>query len=77
MALRQSDPDPGSSTELWEVVRGLPRRQREAVVLHYAVDLPVAEVAAAMGCREGTAKAHLAQAREALRKQLEGTRDEQ
>lgn len=70
-----SDPDAQSATELWEVVRSLPRRQREAVVLYYVVDLSLSEVAAAMGCREGTVKAHLAQARQALRHLLEGARD--
>jgi DNA-directed RNA polymerase specialized sigma24 family protein len=34
------------------------------------VDLPVEEVAKAMGCREGTARAHLARAREALQRAL-------
>jgi RNA polymerase sigma-70 factor, ECF subfamily len=53
--------------------RALPRRQREAVTLHYLVDLPVAQVARLMGCREGTVKAHLAHARKALRAQLEGS----
>lgn len=45
----------------------LPSRQRQAVVLRYFADLPVAEVAAAMGCRPGTVKAHLHQAVAALR----------
>jgi RNA polymerase sigma-70 factor, ECF subfamily len=65
--------DASGSVELWQVVRALPRRQREAVTLHYLVDLPVAEVARLMGCREGTVKAHLAHARKALRAQLEGS----
>jgi RNA polymerase sigma-70 factor (ECF subfamily) len=65
-----------SATELWHVVGLLPRRQREAVVLHYVIDLPVSEVAAAMGCREGTVKAHLAHARDALRGHLEGAKDD-
>ena len=65
--------DASGSVELWQVVRALPRRQREAVALHYLVDLPVVEVARLMGCREGTVKAHLAHARKALRAQLEGS----
>jgi RNA polymerase sigma-70 factor (ECF subfamily) len=68
--------DAAGAVELWQVVRALPRRQREAVTLHYLADLPVAEVARLMGCREGTVKAHLAHAREALRAQLEGARDD-
>ena len=68
--------DAAGAVELWQVVRGLPRRQREAVALHYLADLPVAEVARLMGCRAGTVKAHLAHAREALRVQLEGARND-
>lgn len=69
-------PDPDAAVDLWRAVGALPRRQQEAVVLRYALDLPVADVAAAMGCAEGTAKAHLARARNSLRDQLEGVRDE-
>jgi RNA polymerase sigma-70 factor, ECF subfamily len=65
--------DAAGAVELWQVVRALPRRQREAVALHYLADLPVAEVGRLMGCREGTVKAHLAHARKALRAQLEGS----
>jgi RNA polymerase sigma-70 factor (ECF subfamily) len=68
--------DESGSVELWQVVRALPRRQREAVALHYLADLPVARVARLMGCREGTVKAHLAHAREALRGQLEEVRND-
>ncbi|HEX7133350.1 MAG TPA: sigma-70 family RNA polymerase sigma factor [Iamia sp.] len=45
----------------------LPPRQRQAVVLRFYGDLPVAEVARAMGCRPGTVKAHLHQGLAALR----------
>jgi DNA-directed RNA polymerase specialized sigma24 family protein len=57
-------------------VRVLPRRQQEAVLLHYAADLPLWDVAGAMKCEEGTVKAHLAKAREALRRMREGALDE-
>lgn len=52
-------------------LRQLPLRQRTAVVLFYLGDLPVAQIAHLMKISEGTVKAHLAQAREALRKSLE------
>lgn len=45
-------------------------RQRAAVVLHHLHDLPVAEVAAALGCSEGTAKTHLHRGRAALAEAL-------
>jgi len=61
--------DVAGRTDLWNAVGGLPRRQREATVLYYALDLPVAQVAAAMGCSEGAVKAHLFKARAALARQ--------
>jgi RNA polymerase sigma-70 factor (sigma-E family) len=39
-------------------LRGLPRRQREAVVLRYHADLTTADTAAAMGCSAGAVKAY-------------------
>jgi RNA polymerase sigma-70 factor, ECF subfamily len=59
--------DEEARIDLWEGIRGLPPKQQAAVILHYAIDLPIAEVAAAMGCAEGTVKAHLARARQSLR----------
>ena len=47
-------------------VRQLPRRQAQAVVLHYVDDLAVAQVAEVMGCAVGTVKSHLAAARPSL-----------
>ena len=49
----------------------LPIKQRTAIVLFYFADLPVADVAAAMGITEGSANQHLHRARETLRKKLE------
>jgi len=57
--------------DLWQAIRELPRRQAQAVVLYYIVDLPVAQVAEIMGCREGTAKAHLDRGRRSLARLLE------
>lgn len=45
--------------EFWDAVRRLPRRQAAAVTLYYLEDRSVADVAAALGCAEGTAKALL------------------
>jgi RNA polymerase sigma-70 factor (ECF subfamily) len=44
----------------------LPRAQRAAVVLFYLDDLPIDEVAAALGCRPATARVHLHRARARL-----------
>lgn len=41
-------------------------RQRTAAALHYLDDLPVAEIAEAMRCAEGTVKSHLHAARAAI-----------
>jgi RNA polymerase sigma-70 factor (ECF subfamily) len=43
----------------WAEVRKLPERQAHAVALFYLEDLPVADIAAVLGCAEGTVKAHL------------------
>lgn len=45
-------------------------RRRLAVELHYYVGLPIAEVAAVMGCADGTVRATLAAARAELRTTL-------
>lgn len=57
---------PAEAEAFWQAVRRLPRRQAQAAALRYHSDLSVAEVARAMGCAEGTAKAHLHAARRAL-----------
>lgn len=51
-------------------LRRLPRRQAQAAALRYVDDLPIAEVAAVMGCATGTAKAHLHAARRRLLAEL-------
>lgn len=66
--------DPAPSTEridVMEAVRGLPDRQREAVILYYLLDLSVGQVADQMGLSEGAIKAHLFKARSSLRGVLE------
>jgi len=49
----------------------LPRRQRQVVVLHYLLDLPVREVASQLSMPVGTVKSRLARARSALAAQLD------
>ena len=44
----------------------LPQPQRQVVALHYLLDMPVADVAAALGVPAGTVKARLSRARTTL-----------
>ena len=55
---------------LWKHVRGLPPRQRAALVLRYYEDLSEAETAQLMGCSVGTVKSQVATALGKLRDQL-------
>jgi RNA polymerase sigma-70 factor (ECF subfamily) len=65
----ESRPNPPGAEALVDLERALfrlPRRQREATVLRYYLDLDVREVAHALGMKEGTAKTTLHRARHAL-----------
>jgi RNA polymerase sigma-70 factor (sigma-E family) len=59
-----------TQADLVAVVRTLPTRQREALVLRYYLDLSEAQTAEAMGVTEGAVKSHTARALTALRRQL-------
>ncbi len=52
----------------------LPRRQRECVVLRYWLDLPVRDIAEALGIAEGSVKSHLHRGLAALETRLEELR---
>jgi RNA polymerase sigma-70 factor (sigma-E family) len=52
-------------------LRGLPGRQREAIVLRYYADLSEAEIAATMHISRGAVKSHTARGMAALRSALE------
>src|SRR5580704_17997740 len=52
-------------------LRGLPERQREAIVLRYYADLSEAEIAAAMRISRGAVKSHTARAMASLKAALE------
>lgn len=54
-------------TAVVEALAGLPRRQRESVVLRYYADLSVEQTAYAMGISSGSVKSHTARAMAALR----------
>ena len=74
-ARRQLDAPPPEVDEFWTLVRRLPHRQAAAIALYYLDDLSIAEIADALGCAEGTAKAHLHQARRALAEHLDQEHD--
>jgi RNA polymerase sigma-70 factor (sigma-E family) len=56
---------------LLDALRGLPLRQREALVLRYYADLSEADIANAMGISRGAVKSHTARGMSALRTVLE------
>jgi DNA-directed RNA polymerase specialized sigma24 family protein len=57
-------------TGLVQALGSLPVRQRQAIVLHYLADLPVAEIAQALAVPSGTVKSLLARGRRALAAKL-------
>lgn len=65
------DPERHETSRLvWKAIRGLPERQRAAVVLRYFEDLPEAEIAEALQCSVGTVKSQLSKARAKLERAL-------
>ncbi len=71
----QLEPLAPEHEQFWADLRSLPRRQAQSAALFYALDLSVAEVAATLGCAEGTVKAHLSRARAALADRLGDTEE--
>jgi RNA polymerase sigma-70 factor (ECF subfamily) len=55
---------------LADALRTLPVHQRQAIVLHHLVDLPLDEVSATLGVPTGTVKSWLARGRRALAARL-------
>jgi RNA polymerase sigma-70 factor (ECF subfamily) len=56
----------GERVDIVRALAALPIGQRQVVVLHHLLDLPVAEISAALGVPAGTVKSRLARARIAL-----------
>jgi RNA polymerase sigma factor (sigma-70 family) len=63
-----SDPEPGG--DIWAAVGALPPKQRAAVTLRYASDLPHTEIAAALGCSPEAARRSLHEGIKRLRKEF-------
>ena len=55
---------------VWEIVDELPDRQREVFLLRFAEEMPLEEIARALGREVGTVKAHLFRAVSAVRKRM-------
>jgi RNA polymerase sigma factor (sigma-70 family) len=62
--------DPEPDDEIWAAVGKLPPKQRAAVALRYASDLPHVEIAAALGCSPEAARRSLHEGIKRLRKEL-------
>jgi RNA polymerase sigma-70 factor, ECF subfamily len=62
---------PEPALELTRALANLPDRQRAAVVLHHAADLPVKEVAATLGVTSAAVRMNLTRGRRRLRELLE------
>lgn len=61
---------PAQDHEFWMAVRSLPKRQAQAVALHYLEDRPIADIAGILECAEGTVKVHLHKGRIRLAEKL-------
>lgn len=65
-------PDIETRTVVHTALSRIPARQRAVLVLRFLCDLPVAEVAAVLGCSEGNVKSQTARGLARLRGQLAG-----
>ncbi len=69
-------PGPGpDNVTIQAALRRLPMPQRQAVILHYLCDMPVADVAVVAGVPVGTIKTRLSRARTALAGLLDETEE--
>jgi RNA polymerase sigma-70 factor (ECF subfamily) len=74
LAVSSSDVEPGPDNSIRDLIARLPERQRIAVLLHYYAQLPLREVAHQMDRPEGSVRRWIAEARAALRVQIEEVR---
>jgi RNA polymerase sigma factor (sigma-70 family) len=63
------DRDP-ADREIWDEVANLPPKQRAAVTLRFASDLPHEEIAAALGCSPEAARRNLHEGLKRLREEM-------
>jgi RNA polymerase sigma factor (sigma-70 family) len=75
--IESANPDLAARVDIEAAISKLSRRQRQAVYLHYFVDLNIADVASVMDCSSGTVKSTLHDARKALATLLPEGRERQ
>jgi RNA polymerase sigma-70 factor (sigma-E family) len=70
---RPAPPDPAMlvADEMWDTLQVLPTRQRAAIVLRYYEDLPDAQIAELLGCREATVRTAIHRGLARLRKEID------
>ena len=61
---------PDADERMWRLVAALPRRQAQAIALHYLDDLDSRQIAAILDCAEATVRVHLHRGRLTLGRQL-------
>jgi RNA polymerase sigma factor (sigma-70 family) len=64
------DPSPDGSGELWRLVWTLPPKQRSAVVLRFATDMPYTEIGAMLDCSKEAARRNVHEGLKKLREEL-------
>lgn len=64
------DTDAADRVAVLDALRAVPMRHRQALVLHYVVDLPVREIADELGVPENTVKTWLRRGRQQLHEAL-------
>jgi RNA polymerase sigma factor (sigma-70 family) len=77
VAAAATDEPSGDAIDVRGALASLPRRQREATILRFYLDLSTAEIAHLMKTSEGTVKSQLAKARAHLARALEIDNDEE
>jgi RNA polymerase sigma-70 factor (ECF subfamily) len=78
LADRRSSPEAEASAReqvraVWKATAALSERQRTVFLLRFVEEMEIREIAAAVGLQEGTVKAHLFRAVDAVRKKLRET----
>lgn len=61
---------PAEAEEFWDEVRRLPRRQSQAIALHYLEDRSIGDIAEILECSPNTVKVHLHKGRNRLADRL-------